>query len=154
MASEELQEYAVIVWDACETDAPSREHVRGRGATAHLQTLGMKLKEKTGVIVDSAMQDMVLSYYRLKELHQRERNTMHATQTEHLSLLDHEFGSDMEFNEPVVYADPTTAIMKLCGITHAECKPSVGGLGGLTVRSDGEHGGIKAKDRSTSAIDC
>ena len=124
MAAEELQQYVAAVWEICEAAAPSKEDMRKRGARLQLNALNQQLKERIGVIEEHAVQEMVLSYYRLKELHSKEgKQEQLPPEAVHEMraplLLDEEFGSAMHYNDPLCN-DPQSVLMAMCEITPLE----------------------------------
>lgn len=149
IASDELQESAIVVWDACQDFAPTMEEMQGQESLHSLQNLSRRLKSNFGIVKEDALEENVASYYHLRELLETdEKHDIEESTNPDVALLNKEFGSDFDFKDSKSYVDSTTAIMQICGISASQRKYFLFLFLPFSI-SEGKLGSFQAQRRST-----
>ena len=121
MASEELQEYASVVWDVSRSHTVSEDYWQ-RGNDAVLPTWKSTLKERIGVIEETAIHETLLSYVHLRDLCEQNgiETRLREDREGEPAALDREFGWDMVYRDPVYDGTTRARILCMAGVTEEE----------------------------------
>ncbi|GMH32834.1 hypothetical protein BSKO_00668 [Bryopsis sp. KO-2023] len=129
-SSEELQEYAWVVWRACKK-APDKDKASGRGMKTALRPMREALVATFGTIEDDQLQKTVFAYHALKECHEKatkgEDKKLPSRQKDtnpYGSTMEEEFGANIKFRPPAERSRDA-AVLAMCGIHKEDVGPGI-----------------------------